>query len=109
MEKERLYELFLITTEISRGLTGGNLKHIKQALKGFFGIQAYVIWTKDDGNWNILLKDGKVRSDISDDSEKIRSLRNFLKILYLMIGKLARLLKMKYLIVLYAHLYIFLL
>lgn len=35
MEKERLYELFLITTEISRGLTGGNLKHIKQALKGF--------------------------------------------------------------------------
>ena len=36
MEKERLYELFLITTEISRGLTGGNLKHIKQALKGFW-------------------------------------------------------------------------
>lgn len=70
MEKERLYELFLITTEISRGLTGGNLKHIKQALKGFFGIQAYVIWTKDDGNWNILLKDGKVRLDVSDDSEK---------------------------------------
>lgn len=69
MEKERLYELFLITTEISRGLTGGNLKHIKQALKGFFGIQAYVIWTKDDGNWNILLKDGKVRPDISDHLE----------------------------------------
>ncbi|MGG0730893.1 GAF domain-containing sensor histidine kinase [Bacillus paramycoides] len=70
MEKERLYELFLITTEISRGLTGGNLKHIKQALKGFFGIQAYVIWTKDDGNWNLLLKDGKVQLDISDHSDK---------------------------------------
>lgn len=69
MEKERLYELFLITAEISRGLTGGNLKHIKQALKGFFGIQAYVIWTKDDGNWNLLLKDGKVRLYISDHSE----------------------------------------
>ena len=69
MEKERLYELFLITTEISRGLTAGNLKHIKQALKGFFGIQAYVIWTKDDGNWNLLLKDGKVRLNISDHSE----------------------------------------
>ncbi|MED1405101.1 GAF domain-containing sensor histidine kinase [Bacillus mycoides] len=73
MEKERLYELFLITTEISRGLTGGNLKHIKQALKGFFGIQAYVIWTKDDGNWNLLLKDGKVKLDISDDSDKFEA------------------------------------
>ncbi|PFK40689.1 sensor histidine kinase [Bacillus cereus] len=69
MEKERLYELFLITTEISRGLTGGNLKHIKQALKGFFGIQAYVIWTKDDGGWNLLLKDGKVHSNFSDHSD----------------------------------------
>lgn len=74
MEKERLYELFLITTEISRGLTGGNLKHIKQALKGFFGIQAYGIWTKDDGNWNLLLKDGKVRLDISDHSEKFEGI-----------------------------------
>ncbi|HHT7237166.1 MULTISPECIES: GAF domain-containing sensor histidine kinase [Bacillus] len=73
MEKERLYELFLITTEISRGLTGGNLKHIKQALKGFFGIQAYVIWTKDDGNWNLLLKDGKVKLDISDDSDNFEA------------------------------------
>ncbi|KEK23832.1 GAF domain-containing sensor histidine kinase [Bacillus gaemokensis] len=69
MEKERLYELFLITTEISRGLTGGNLKHIKQALKGFLGIQAYVIWTKDDGDWNLLLKDGEVHSDVSDHSD----------------------------------------
>ncbi|MBC6973807.1 sensor histidine kinase [Bacillus sp. Xin] len=69
IEKERLYELFLITTEISRGLTGGNLKHIKQALKGFFGIQAYVIWTKDDGNWNLLLKDGEVHPDFSDHSD----------------------------------------
>ncbi|MRC63182.1 sensor histidine kinase, partial [Bacillus thuringiensis] len=67
-----LYELFLITTEISRGLTGGNLKHIKQALKGFFGIQAYVIWTKGEGNWKILLKDGTVRPYISDDSEKTK-------------------------------------
>ncbi|HEK9101104.1 GAF domain-containing sensor histidine kinase [Bacillus pfraonensis] len=69
IEKERLYELFLITTEISRGLTGGNLKHIKQALKGFFGIQAYAIWTKDDGNWNLLLKDGKVHPNFSDHSD----------------------------------------
>ncbi|MDM5153435.1 GAF domain-containing sensor histidine kinase [Bacillus sp. DX1.1] len=69
IEKERLYELFLITTEISRGLSGGNLKHIKQSLKGFFGIQAYVIWTKDDGDWNLLLKDGKLKSDISNYSD----------------------------------------
>ena len=108
MEKERLYELFLITTEISRGLTGGNLKHIKQALKGFWHTSICNM-DKDDGNWSILLKDGKVRSNISDDSEILRALRNFLKILYLMIGKLVRLLEMKYLIVLYAHLYIFLL
>ncbi|MEN1937678.1 GAF domain-containing sensor histidine kinase [Paenibacillus sp. 102] len=79
MEKERLYELFLITTEISRGLTGGNLKHIKQALKGFFGIQAYVIWTKDEGNWNLLLKDGKVRFDISDHSDKTEAFEEISK------------------------------
>ncbi|PFD36724.1 sensor histidine kinase [Bacillus cereus] len=79
MEKERLYELFLITTEISRGLNGGNLKHIKQALKGFFGIQAYVIWTKDDGNWNLLLKDGKVHLDFSDHSDKIEAFKEISK------------------------------
>nr|MBT3133346.1 hypothetical protein [Streptococcus vestibularis] len=44
------------------------------ALKGFFGIQAYGIWTKDDGNWNLLLKDGKVRLDISDHSEKFEGI-----------------------------------
>ncbi|MED0963147.1 sensor histidine kinase [Bacillus paramycoides] len=79
MEKERLYELFLITTEISRGLNGGNLKHIKQALKGFFGIQAYVIWTKDDGNWNLLLKDGKVHLYFSDHSDKIETFEEISK------------------------------
>lgn len=61
MEKERLYEFFLITTEISRGLSDGNLQHIKKSLKGFLGIQAYVLWTKDEDGWSIQLKDGKLK------------------------------------------------
>ncbi|EOP59585.1 hypothetical protein IKQ_00137 [Bacillus cereus VDM053] len=70
MEKERLYEFFLITTEISRGLSGGNLQHIKKSLKGFLGIQAYVLWTKDEGEWNIQLRDGKLKNDITDYSDE---------------------------------------
>ncbi|WP_369903448.1 GAF domain-containing sensor histidine kinase [Bacillus manliponensis] len=69
IEKERLYKLFSITTELSRGLSAGNLQQMKQSLKGFLGIQAYVLWAKDEGNWTLLLKDGKVHSNISSSSD----------------------------------------
>ncbi|MGH0429180.1 sensor histidine kinase [Bacillus mycoides] len=69
VEKERLYKLFSITTELSRGLSAGNLQQMKQSLKGFLGIQAYVLWAKDEENWTLLLKDGKVRRDISNYSD----------------------------------------
>ena len=69
VEKERLYKLFSITTELSHGLSAGNLQQMKQSLKGFLGIQAYVLWAKDEGNWTLLLKDGKVRRDISNYSD----------------------------------------
>ncbi len=65
IEKERLYKLFSITTELSHGLSAGNLHQMKQSLKGFLGIQAYALWVKDEGDWQILLKDGKVHSNIS--------------------------------------------
>ncbi|MBO1626915.1 GAF domain-containing sensor histidine kinase [Bacillus arachidis] len=77
MEKERLYEFFLITTEISRGLSDGNLQHIKKSLKGFLGIQAYVLWTKDEDGWSIQLKDGKLKkkiTDYSNDAEKFEEI-----------------------------------
>ncbi|WHY78553.1 GAF domain-containing sensor histidine kinase [Neobacillus sp. WH10] len=69
IEKERLYNLFTITTELSHGLSAGNLHQMKQSLKGFLGIQAYALWTKDEGNWMILLKDGKVHSNRSSPSD----------------------------------------
>jgi len=69
IEKERLYNLFTITTELSHGLSAGNLQQMKQSLNGFLGIQAYVLWTKDEGNWTILLKDGKVHSNRSSSSD----------------------------------------
>ncbi|MBS4190417.1 sensor histidine kinase [Bacillus sp. FJAT-49705] len=69
IEKERLYNLFSITTELSQGLSAGNLHQMKQSLKGFLGIQAYALWTKDEGNWALLLKDGKVHSNRSSSSD----------------------------------------
>ncbi|QED49452.1 GAF domain-containing sensor histidine kinase [Cytobacillus dafuensis] len=69
IEKERLYNLFSITTELSQGLSAGNLHQMKKSLKGFLGIQAYALWTKDEGNWVLLLKDGKVHSDRLGSSE----------------------------------------
>ncbi|MFJ7936305.1 GAF domain-containing sensor histidine kinase [Sporosarcina sp. NPDC096371] len=60
IEKERLYELFSITTEFSQGLSAGNLQQMKQTLNGFLGIQAYALWTNDEGDWSLLLKDGAV-------------------------------------------------
>ncbi|MFY0758135.1 sensor histidine kinase [Metabacillus dongyingensis] len=76
IEKERLYNLFSITTELSHGLSAGNLHQMKQSLKGFLGIQAYALWAKDEGNWQLLLKDGKVHSNISSSPD----LQNFEKI-----------------------------
>ncbi|WHZ56027.1 GAF domain-containing sensor histidine kinase [Metabacillus hrfriensis] len=73
IEKERLYNLFSITTELSHGLSAGNLHQMKQSLKGFLGIQAYALWAKDEGNWQLLLKDGKVHSNISSSFD----LQNF--------------------------------
>lgn len=73
IEKERLYNLFSITTELSHGLSAGNLHQMKQSLKGFLGIQAYALWAKDEGNWQLLLKDGKVHSNISSSPD----LQNF--------------------------------
>ncbi|USK31988.1 sensor histidine kinase [Bacillus sp. F19] len=73
IEKERLYNLFSITTELSHGLSAGNLHQMKQSLKGFLGIQAYALWVKDEGNWQLLLKDGKVHSNISSSFD----LQNF--------------------------------
>lgn len=69
IEKERLYNLFTITTELSHGLSAGNLHQVKQSLKGFLGIQAYVLWGKEEGDWMILLKDGKVNSIHSSSSD----------------------------------------
>ncbi|KON66655.1 histidine kinase [Peribacillus butanolivorans] len=69
IEKERLYSLFTITTELSHGLSAGNLDQMKQSLKGFLGIQAYALWAKDEGDWQLLLKDGKVHSNISSSSD----------------------------------------
>lgn len=69
IEKERLYNLFSITTELSQGLSSRNLHQLKQSLKGFLGIQAYALWAKDEGNWNLLLTDGKVHADSSDFSD----------------------------------------
>ena len=69
IEKERLYNLFSVTTELSQGLSAGNLHQMKQSLKGFLGIQAYALWTKDEGNWMLLLKDGKVHSNRSSSSD----------------------------------------
>ncbi|WP_264736865.1 GAF domain-containing sensor histidine kinase [Cytobacillus firmus] len=65
IEKERLYNLFTITTELSHGLSAGNLHQMKQSLKGFLGIQAYTLWAKDEGDWQLLLKDGEVHSNVS--------------------------------------------
>ena len=62
MEKERLYKLFSITTELSRGLSAGNLQQMKQSLKGFLGIQAYVLWAKDEENWTAFIKGWKSTS-----------------------------------------------
>ncbi|WP_445678135.1 GAF domain-containing sensor histidine kinase [Psychrobacillus sp. FSL H8-0484] len=69
IEKERLYKLFSITTELSQGLSAGNLPQMKQSLEGFLGIQAYALWAKDDENWRILLMDGSVHSNISSSSD----------------------------------------
>lgn len=69
VEKERLNKLFSITTELSQGLSAGNLHQMKQSLKGFLGIQAYALWAKEEGSWTLLLKDGKVHSNISSSSD----------------------------------------
>lgn len=69
IEKERLYKLFSITTELSQGLSAGNLHQMKQSLEGFLGIQAYALWAKDEENWRILLMDGSVHSNISSSSD----------------------------------------
>ncbi|USK51208.1 GAF domain-containing sensor histidine kinase [Bacillus sp. CMF12] len=68
IEKERLYNLFSVTTELSHGLSAKNLHQMKQTLQGFLGIQAYALWTKEEGDWMILLKDGKVHSNRSNSS-----------------------------------------
>ncbi|UOE56719.1 GAF domain-containing sensor histidine kinase [Cytobacillus oceanisediminis] len=68
IEKERLYNLFSVTTELSHGLSAKNLHQMKQTLQGFLGIQAYALWTKEGGDWMILLKDGKVHSNRSNSS-----------------------------------------
>lgn len=69
IEKERLYKLFSITTELSQGLSAGNLHQMKQSLNGFLGIQAYALWAIDEGDWRIILKDGKVHSNILSYSD----------------------------------------
>ncbi|MDM5225119.1 GAF domain-containing sensor histidine kinase [Cytobacillus sp. NJ13] len=68
IEKERLYNLFSVTTELSHGLSARNLHKMKQTLQGFLGIQAYALWTKEEGDWMLLLKDGKVHSNRSSSS-----------------------------------------
>ncbi|XKE73957.1 GAF domain-containing sensor histidine kinase [Cytobacillus firmus] len=68
IEKERLYNLFSVTTELSHGLSSRNLHKMKQTLQGFLGIQAYALWTKEEGDWMLLLKDGKVHSNRSSSS-----------------------------------------
>ncbi|WHY32191.1 GAF domain-containing sensor histidine kinase [Cytobacillus firmus] len=68
IEKERLYNLFSVTTELSHGLSARNLQKMKQSLQGFLGIQAYALWTKEEGDWMLLLKDGKVHSNRSSSS-----------------------------------------
>ncbi|MCC3646707.1 GAF domain-containing sensor histidine kinase [Cytobacillus oceanisediminis] len=68
IEKERLYNLFSVTTELSHGLSSRNLHQMKQTLQGFMGIQAYALWTKEEGDWMLLLKDGKVHSNRSSSS-----------------------------------------
>ncbi|WP_037593104.1 sensor histidine kinase [Sporosarcina sp. D27] len=67
IEKERLYKLFSITTELSQGLSAGNLNQMKQSLEGFLGIQAYALWAKEEEKWKLLLKDGAVHSECSID------------------------------------------
>ncbi|MBG9447417.1 GAF domain-containing sensor histidine kinase [Cytobacillus firmus] len=68
IEKERLYNLFSVTTELSHGFSSRNLHKMKQTLQGFLGIQAYALWTKEEGDWMLLLKDGKVHSNRSSSS-----------------------------------------
>jgi two-component system, NarL family, sensor histidine kinase DegS len=70
IEKERLFNLFSITTELSQGMSSRNLHQMKQSLNGFLGIQAYALWAKEDGDWNLLLKAGKVHSTISSTNIK---------------------------------------
>ncbi|MBG9451215.1 histidine kinase [Cytobacillus firmus] len=71
VEKERLYNLYSVTSELNQGLSSRNLHHMKQTLQGFLGIQAYALWIKEEGDWMLLLKDGKVSSNRSISSNPI--------------------------------------
>lgn len=68
-EKNRLKGLFSITTELNRILPSGKLNQIKGVLRGFLETGACALWMKANGDWTLLMKDGRVHADVPFSSE----------------------------------------
>jgi signal transduction histidine kinase len=68
-EKNRLKSLFSITTQLNQVVPSGQMDKLRPVLRDFLETQALAIWMKTNGEWFLLIQDGRVRetSPLSED------------------------------------------
>lgn len=68
-EKNRLKSLFSITTQLNQVLPSGKLDQLRPVFRDFLETQAFALWMKANGEWTLLVRDGRVHANVSVSPE----------------------------------------
>jgi signal transduction histidine kinase len=73
-ERKRLKALFTITNELNQMLpTQKWLGKLKESFQDFMNVDALLLWVKDGGDWQLVIKEGHFRRDAETTSEILSS------------------------------------
>ncbi|MBM7583610.1 signal transduction histidine kinase [Bacillus pakistanensis] len=79
-EKRRLKALFTITNELNQMLpTKEWSSKLKESFNDFMNVDASILWMKENGNWQIEIKGGRVNTDGKLTAEMINGLEDMKK------------------------------
>ncbi|MGM0904516.1 MAG: GAF domain-containing sensor histidine kinase [Bacillota bacterium] len=69
-ERKRLKALFTITNELNQMLpTQKWLGKLKESFQDFMNVEALLLWVKEGGDWQLAIKDGRIRQDAETTSQ----------------------------------------
>ncbi len=78
-EKNRLKSLFSVTTALNQVLPSGELNQVNTILREFLETQAYILLMKSNGDWSVLIKDGRVDASIPLSEEHKKEFDSLMK------------------------------